>query len=208
MTHHSIRTHTKETGFTLIEVMIAMGIFTILVTIGIGAVLDTIRQHHSSQNARAVMDSLNFVMDDMASTVRLSQNVRCLASGETFPVFTTPTDPVIPESCPNLTGAHNEIVLNDQSGNHVMYAISVPTPSDPASHIYKLRGEDPSKAQLVSPPEVSMDYSHSGFFVHGAEAGDGSQPTVTIRLAGTISYQGVNSKFAIETTVTLRSLDS
>lgn len=187
--------------------MIAMAIFTILVTIGIGSVLNAIQQHHTSRDTRTVMDSLNFLMEDMARTIRLGQNVHCFISGESTPTFSTDTDPVVPQDCALPTDAHNEIMLNDQNGRHVTYIISTPGSSG-TSGVYKQKGDVAGSAQLVSPPEVKIDFARSGFTVRGATTGDSSQPTVLIRLAGTITYKNTDSTFALETTVTLRALDS
>ncbi len=213
MTYHSQKMkgkHGGQRGFTLVEVMISMTIFTVLVTIGIGAILDAIQQHHVTENTRVVMDNLNFVMEDMARNIRLGENIHCAAStGETMPAFVTPTDPVVPESCPLPTNAHNLVWFNDQNGDHVAYYISPGNPpTDPNSHIYKVKGDSFSDMQLVSPPEIAINYAESGFTVRGAEPGDGTQPTVLIRLVGTATYKGINSNFSIETTVTLRGLDS
>jgi prepilin-type N-terminal cleavage/methylation domain-containing protein len=207
----TLSSHKKntQTGFTIIEVMIAMAIFTILVTIGIGSVLNAMQQHKSSENTRTVMDNLNFVMEDMARNIRLGQNIHCFVAGEAAPSFASDTDPVVPQDCALPTDAHNQIMFNDQNGQHVMYVISVPSTTGGAgSGVYKQKGDDPTKAQLISPPQVVMDFYRSGFTVQGAPAGDGAQPTVLIRLAGTVTHKGIESKFAIETTVTLRALDS
>ena len=210
MIYHARTKKNKEKGFTLIEVMIAMGIFTILVTIGIGAVLDAIQQHHASENVRTVMDNLNFVMEDMARNIRLGQNIQCVASGETFPVFVTPTDPVVPEDCApgGTTVAHSTIIFNDENGNHVMYQIA-PTVADPTiANIYKLKGDVYGNRQLISPPEVAINFAQSGFIVRGSLSTDNTQPTVLIKLTGTVTYKGIPSAFSIETTVEPRGLDS
>ncbi len=182
------------------EVMIAMTIFTIIVTIGIGAVLDTIRQHYATQNSRTVMDSMNFIMEDMVRNIRLGYNMRC---GETAPLGTDGS--VIPLSCPLTTDPHNVLSFNDLNGNLVTYAIVPPSLGDP-SKILKQKGAD--APEVITPPEVEMDWANSGFTVRGAEVGDRAQPIVVIRLSGTIHYKTTTSTFAIESTAAIRALDS
>ena len=213
MQYYSRKKKDTQKGFTLVEVMISMTIFTVLVTIGIGAILDAIQQHHVTENTRVVMDNLNFVMEDMARNIRLGSNIHCAAAlGETYPTFSTPTDAVVPESCPAASDAHNFIWFNDQDGKHVAYYLSpshpVTDPSDPNGHIYKIKGDLSTNRQLVTPPDINIDYAKSGFTVRGAVAGDRAQPTVLIRLVGTATYKGIPSDFSIETVVTLRGLDS
>lgn len=200
----------KNSGFTIVEVMIAMAIFTILVTIGIEAVLGAMQQHKSSQGVRTVMDSLNFAMEDMARNIRLGTNIRCETAGDTDD-FDPTTLAVLPKNCP--TGS-NKIFFNDLKGNHLAYSITLGPPFDsgPGHQIAKQQGDDPLAAQIISPPEVSLDTTLSGFTVRGAlpsgTTGDNGQPTVVIRLAGKVNDQGVESKFAIQTSVVLRSLDN
>ncbi len=195
------KTISREKGFTIVEVMIAMAIFTVIVTIGIGAVLDTIRQHYVTQNTRTVMDSLNFVMEDMVRNIRLGTNMRCGADS-----LLDADGNVVALSCPSDSYAHNVLSFNDLNGNLITYTVSIPSATDGPSEIFKKKGTDaPGR---VTPPEVEMDFADSGFTVRGAEPDDGVQPTVVIRLSGTIKYKDVNSKFAIQTTVTPRGLDS
>ena len=192
-------THTSR-GFTIIEVMIAMAIFTVVVTIGIGSVLDAINQHYATENLRTVMDSLNYVMEDMARNIRLGTPPHCgmLGAGAT-------TGIVAPLSCPLASDPHNIISFNSQDGTVVTYEI-MPASGSTLSTIVKQKGT--GAPQRVIPKEVEMDWANSGFTVRGAEAGDGAQPTVVIRLAGTIRFKNTSSKFAIETTATQRALDS
>ncbi len=183
--------------------MVAMSIFLILVTAGIGAVLTAMNQHKATENLRAAMDNLNFVMEDMARNIRLGSNIYC---GTTDPTF-GPGGAVTPADCP---GGLNRIVFNDLHGNHVTYTISLPSATLPfvPNAVYKRTGDVAGSDQQISSPEVVLDFAHSGFTVRGSAPSDGAQPTVVIRLAGTVTYKNLSTPFAIETTVALRQLDS
>lgn len=200
----------ENAGFTLIEVMIAMAIFTVIITIGIGAVLGAMAEHRKSQDLRTVMDNLNFTMEDMVRNIRLGTNIRCEGTGDSD-VYDTTTNAVTPENCPD---GSNKIFFNDFQGNHVSYTITLGPPfgSGPGHQVVKQNGDDSSAAQIISPSEVVIDTARSGFTVRGAlpsgSAGDLGQPTVVIRLAGTVTTQGQSTTFALQTTVALRALDS
>ena len=209
-----------ESGFTLIEVMIAMAIFTIVVTIGIGAVLDTITQHRNTENARGVMDNLNFIMEDMARNIRLGTDIHCALA--TDGVYVDPTTGAItPQNCPGTFGAvgSNKIIFKDLTRRkNITYTISAPIGTTP-SQIYKQIDDTSSGSLVLGVPElitstnVKMDFQLSGFTVRGAEpttlgTGDQAQPTVVIRLAGVMTYKGIDTKFAIQTTTAIRPLDS
>ena len=185
-------------GFTIIEVMISMTIFMVLVIVGMGAVLDAISEHKQSENISTTMDNLNFVMEDIARNIRLGSNFDCgpVVSG----VAPTPTD------CPNPLSASNILSFDDLNGQVLTYTISNPAALVDPNMVLKSVGTAPY--QVISPPEVTIDFAKSGFTVRGSLPGDDAQPSVVIRLAGYVTYNNIKSNFAIETTVTPRALDS
>lgn len=194
-------------GFTLVEVMVAMAIFTVVIIVGIGAILDATTQHNRIRSYRSVMDGMNFVMEDMARNIRLGSSVRCVTSsnGSVAP-YDLGTFDVYPASC---TGGSNKIVFNGVNHDPITYMISPVSPSP----IYKQvdTGGNIGAPRVITPPEVTIDPTRSWFIVRHAEPigqNDFGQPTVTILLAGTVTLKGVPAPFAIQTTVTLRQLDS
>ena len=60
----------KKSGFTIIEMMIAIAIFLIVVMIGMGALLNDNAIHRKTQNTRSIMDNLSFIMEDMSRNIR------------------------------------------------------------------------------------------------------------------------------------------
>jgi prepilin-type N-terminal cleavage/methylation domain-containing protein len=198
-------------GFTIIEVMIALAIFTVIVTIGIGAVLDATSQHARTQNIRTVMDDLNFVMEDMSRNIRLGSEIRCVFPGNDVPYpgyVDSTTGKILTADCPtsvppSVPFGSNKIILKSVDGaTRITYVISQ------TDGVVKQIGDNPIDAKSITPPEVVMDIQKSGFTVHGSAEGDQTQPMVTIRLAGTIKFKDGDSNFSIETTVVLRALDS
>ncbi len=57
-------------GFTLIEVMVSVSIFTIIVTVGIVALLTINNAYRKSQTQRQAIDSLTFMMESMSRRIR------------------------------------------------------------------------------------------------------------------------------------------
>ena len=105
-------------GFTLIEIMIAITLFTAIMIIGTGAVLQTNLIHKKSQTMRSVMDNLNFIMEDMVRNLRLGSDYECpspiLPPNQISTLFThTPTD------CANNTS----IVFKSVDGSPIIYSL-------------------------------------------------------------------------------------
>jgi prepilin-type N-terminal cleavage/methylation domain-containing protein len=60
----------KETGFTLPELLVAMGLFLIVVTIATGAFVQSLRTQRAAVELIAVNDNANIILEQMAREVR------------------------------------------------------------------------------------------------------------------------------------------
>jgi prepilin-type N-terminal cleavage/methylation domain-containing protein len=67
---HQIQSHK---GFTLMEVMVAVSIFAIVVTVGIGALLTINNNYKKAQTSRQAVDSLTFILESMSRSIRTAQ---------------------------------------------------------------------------------------------------------------------------------------
>lgn len=194
-------------GFTIIEVMIAMTIFTVLVVVGIGAVLDATTEHYRTDNMRVAMDNMNFIMEDIARNIRLGSNIHCVPVSVADPYQITD-----PESCDS---GSNVVTFKSLDGSQLVYEIT--SPNDPVQPNQIRKSSDagltwqyltPTDSTVAGSGQIKIDFDKSGFTVRGAEPNDGLQPYVIIRLAGTVTYKGIPSNFSIQTTVEQRQLDS
>ena len=178
----------KIGGYTIIETMIAVSIFLIVVTIGMGALLNSNSIHQKSQDTRAIMDNLSFIMEEMSKNLRLGYDYS--PNGETQQITFTP--PVV-----NNDGGTPKWSYKIESGN-------------------VLKSTDPSKndswVQLNSfdsfnKSGVRINESLSGFIVSGTSPIDTVQPFVIIKLVGTISSRGTTTPFNLQTSVSQRLID-
>ncbi|MEI6316194.1 MAG: type II secretion system protein [bacterium] len=194
----------KQHGFTLVETMVSMTIFSVLVVYGLGSVLTAISQHERSQNMSNVMDNLNFILEDMSRNIRLGTNFHCFAPDESGTgVDGSGHVNVVPQDCQLGVGS-NEIVFQSVSGVAITYLIA-PVGGVGQVQIQKIVGN--GTAQILTPTYVIIDSSKSGFIVYGAPQGDGLQPVINISLSGKVTYRGTDSSFSIQTTVASRPLD-
>lgn len=188
---------TKQSrGFTLIEVMIAVALFTIIMTIGIGAVLNSNNNHKKTQTQRQVIDNLSFIMEDMSRNLRLGSAYHC---GDVTVGIEDPLDCQFGQTLAfePMTG------VPGNATDQVVYGIT----SD--GTIIKSTDAG-ATAKNLTPPEVLIDPLRSGFTVIGAapySSGDRVQPRAIIRLSGKVVYQNLESEFNLETAVTQRLID-
>ena len=206
----------NQKGFTLVEVMIAVGLFVVVMVFGIGSVLSTNSAHKKSQSQRAINDNLSFVIEDMSRNIRLGSNYRCpIGLGSINPVddysFEVSTIDAQGQDCvegneglslsfdPMNANFDDPSDTTDQMGyvifNDAIYKTSAST-YDGSVHTF-IR---------VTPPEVVIDEFKSGFTVIGTES-PGTQPRVIVRLSGTVTYKNITTPFDIQTTLSQRLLE-
>lgn len=188
---------TNCSGFTLIEMMISAGLFTIIILIGIGAVLTVTSVHKKNQKLRSVVDTISFAMEDMARNARLGSMYNCGGMGDCPPWgYEFSFEEVYGNQTPNDGDEFVYRMVQSQNGNYYTLEKSE----------FGLTSADSDFYQLL-PREVEVDMDKSGFMVQGSVAGDNIQPYVRIRLAGEIDYRGVKTPFVLETTISQRQID-
>jgi prepilin-type N-terminal cleavage/methylation domain-containing protein len=79
----------KIKGFTLVEVMVAVSIFSIVVTIGMGALMSTIRANRKIQAKREITNGLALAMETMSRRLRLA-DPGSISVGTNFVTFWDP----------------------------------------------------------------------------------------------------------------------
>ena len=192
-----------NSGYTIIETMIAISLFLIIVTIGMGSLLNANFLHRKSQDIRSVMDNLSFIMEDMSRNLRTGYNYHCGdGSG----------DINVSSNCDNEGLIAFESTTGDETIDTDQWVYKIESPlGDDVFNIYKSTagGEVGSFVQL-NPPEVKIDSISSGFTVIGAEVGDTEQPFITIRLTGIITSRSNESPipFSLQTSVSQRLIDT
>ncbi len=192
----------SESGFTLIEVMISIGLFTVIMIIGITAILGVNNTYRKSRTMRSAVDNLSFVMEDMARNIRLGTNYRCVMSPED-------TNPIDIEDTLDGTNCRGiafqpfwDPVLGDPS-DQVIYYIDAETES-----IFKSLEGDLSTSDAMNSVDIKIDEEVSGFTIFGASTNtDGEQPSVRIILSGSAVVAGNTTEFHLQTTVSQRLLD-
>ena len=68
-------------GFTLVEIMVSVAIFTIIITVGMGALVTITRSYQVTQNEKLVHDGLNYALESMTRELRLGESYLAGASG-------------------------------------------------------------------------------------------------------------------------------
>lgn len=169
-------------GFTLVEIMTAISLFIIVMTISMGSIISVFDADRKSKSVRAVLGNLNLAVETMAREMRFGKNYHC---GEG--TITTP------QNCP--------------SGDDIMGFLS----SDDLQIVYRQNGSVIEKSTdnepyvAVTAPEVTVE--SLTFYVLGAGTANQLQPKVLISVKGTAGVDEGKTDFAIQTLVSQRVLD-
>lgn len=209
MTFFSMNKNIKKQnkGFTLLELMVSIGIFLVIITIGIQAMLNTGNNYHKTQDLRSSMDGMSFVMEEMARNIRLGSHYHCKA-------FTGSME--LPQDCSTLS--ENALSLAFENVDGTPYDETGANLED--QFIYRFsevdgfgkieKSVDGGDTFLdITPIDVDIDLSKSGFSVFGSETPDDLlQPSVLIRISGTVLTKTTSTNFSIQTTVSQRAIES
>lgn len=215
-------------GFTLIEMIVSLGVFSIVVTTAIGAMFVVLSTNQQLQSEQNVMTNLGFALDGMTREIRTGFNYYC-ASASNY-------------GAPTVTGSllvrnifNNARNIDDELGDRVSDCatgraigatlqgvaffeggMSITGTADRILYFYDataktiMRRVGGGAAQsIISSGLVIEDVQ---FYVTGSNTlreliPNADQPTVTIYIEARESAASTAKTYKLQTTVTQRTLD-
>lgn len=187
-------------GYTIIETMISISLFLIIVTMGMNALLNANVLLNKAKDARAIMDNLTFIMEDMSRNIRTGDQYKCSADLS----FSNPATDTL--SC--ITGG---TISFRESITGARWAYSIV--SYDGGQTFKIRKTTDASATPAIWVDLTDEGIHlsnvSGFSVLGARPlpGDTQQPFVNIRLVGEMRYKNVVTPFALQNSISQTTID-
>lgn len=188
-----------EQGFTLVELIVSMGLFIVVVFGTTSALLTMLDASRKAQAMRTAMEGLGFALDDVARTVRVGWDYRCVNTGS------PPLDEILTFAACGTNGGVNLLIETDKGT--VRYTITEANGSvkgDIKKTFAPYGGTtDPAYTNLVlTPPEMSI--TDAKFYVLG-DPSTGDQPRVVIVVKGIAGDKvGFQSEFLVQTSVAAR----
>ena len=169
-------------GFTLIEIIVSVTIFTIVMLIAVGAVLNAVQANRKAQTLNVVINNLNLAFESMIRDIRTGSEYRdngCGAAGE----------------C---------IRFKDKQGRTVTYSF-IRTGSGATLQTYIEKGPNnlPEAGRITS-EEVILE--EATFELAGEGDNDGPE-VILLHLKGYAGNERTKSAFNIQTLITSRTLD-
>jgi len=173
----------KKSGFTLIEMLVAISVFSIIMTIVLGAILSLDYVQKRTASIRAVQDNLSYALGIMSREIRTGRN---------YLVY-------------NDSG-YDGIEFENAQGGTVIYAFTNDIGSPDVYRNRVLRddqGNAPAVWIPVTDEKVTIDYLN--FDIRDSFPND--QPLVIIKLGGSMGSGKTASDLELQTTVSQRIPD-
>jgi prepilin-type N-terminal cleavage/methylation domain-containing protein len=185
-------------GFSLIELLVSMTIFSVVMTMAAGTLLVLLDANAKAQNKQQILNNLTIAIDSMSREIRTGYNYFCASSAPSSP----PAEDVEQDCSP---GQYLAIV---EAGDSLTRGAALPRIE------YRYNGSEQSIERRLpggswQPITASnTDITNAQFIVTGTAGGDDEQPTVTIFIQGQAGQLAeTDVEFEIQTSVTQRPLD-
>lgn len=169
-------------GFTLIELMVALSIFIIVMTISMGSILGVFDANRKSRSLKTVLNNLDLAVESMAKEMRFGKNYHCGSGTVT-----------VPQNC--------------SGGGTLMSFLS----SDNVQITYSLNNQAIEKQVgsgiyiAVTAPEIVID--GLTFYTLGAGTSNTLQPKVIMIIKSHAGTGKGRTDLTLETLISQRALD-
>lgn len=175
----------ENRGFTLVELLIAVSLFIMVVTISLGAMLSIFDANKKARSTKTVVDNLNLSIENMARTVRFGSNYYC---GSSSNIYAT-----------NNCSAGGSSLSVTFEGKRIIYSWDSNNKSITRSY-------DGGTAESITSVDTTID--KLTFYVYGSTAGDNIQPYVSAVIYGYVGTKPTSqANFSIQTLMSQRTLD-
>jgi prepilin-type N-terminal cleavage/methylation domain-containing protein len=179
----------KKNGFTMIEMLVAVAIFAIVITMIMGTIVTIVDASRKSRTMSEVMNNLNFSFESMTRTLKTAKSIDPSTGGDTIIAIDQNdrriTYKFYDSSDNNHGGIEKQVDEPDGSGGYISG-----TP-------------DPITAADLKLSSWKIDLIYSG---SGAGTG-GNQPRVFFSVKGRVeTAKGIYSEFDLQSTVSQRQL--
>src|SRR3989338_7812955 len=185
-----------QRGFTLVEMIVAFGIFAVIMVISVGSLLSLIEANHKAQTLKTIVNNLHFAFENMSRNIRTGHNYHC-GSGSVS----------VSADCANDPGI--QLAFRDKDNDYVVYrwnnAAIERSQVDNSVPFAETEVLKDANFIPITAPEITLE--QLSFYVDGTRTDDGEQPRVLIMAKGSMKGKSkVTSRFDIQTLVSQRAL--
>lgn len=196
----------KNRAFTLIELMVATTIFTIVMLMGVGSLVSSSNYAKRAQKLQIAVDNVNFAMESITREIRMGTHYYCGNS------YTMSKNDVATHDCGNggiIAFTPQQVDANSPS--RVGYYKADRIVNGVVNGSTLNRCEYTTSNNCIPIVSIDVNVEGMGFYVVGSDlptnTTDKRQPSVRILMKGTISINGVDVPFALQSMASQRSAE-
>lgn len=219
---HITATRPKNTkGFTLIEMLVSVGLFSIVMLVAVAAILSIIGNNKKAQGINNVANNLNFAVESMVRDMKTGFFYKCPASNGVYPatggwpISKATFSEAIQDLCTG-TGAHDTVAFFstlDGEAIPVEYKFIPPSgtvgsPNYIPGYIIKRSGTSPSAPYTELTSKTDVDIQNMKMYITSPIPGTHAQPGIFLIITGKarISDNQVTN-FGLQTFISQRILN-
>lgn len=194
----------KNQGFTLIEMLVAVGLFSVVMLVSVAAILSIIGNNKKAQGINNVVNNLNFAIESMVRDMKTGFLYKC---GGAWPITQT-----IDGLCPSSTSPVDKVAFFSTltgTPTAVEYSFVAPTTENGVyipGHIVKRIAPNTNSVDLTSKSDV--DIQSVKMYVSSPTPGSGSQPGIFLIITGKANIlEDEVTEFGLQTFISQRILN-
>lgn len=170
-------------GYTLLELIVAVGIFSLIMLAVTSAYLSLIKLDRETRAVNDIINNLSFAVDSMGREMRTGSRYDCSPSSDTDTVLDNCTQGTL-------------FQFRDSSGRTVRYFLSN------GQIIARINGVDAA----ITDPRITI--TNLLFYVRGAASSDTTQPQVLVTIKGGVPVSATRTaSTSVQVSATQRLLD-
>jgi prepilin-type N-terminal cleavage/methylation domain-containing protein len=181
-------------GFTLVEIMVALAIFGLVVTMALSSLFTLSESNRKAQVSRQALDNVDLILDDMIREARFGKNFHC-------DVMTGSLDK--PLDC--ASGASSFALTRLDTNDIVVYrTLVVNGKTVITKHVIHNGISDPS--QIITADGI--DIALLKFYVKGSKENDAIHSRVFLTMRANLKEGNASTTINFQTTISQRSPDN
>ncbi len=186
-----------QRGFTLVEMIVAVGLFAVVMLISVSTLLALVNANRKAQALQSVINNLNVAVDGMVRSVRMGSLYHCGSGG----TYNTPTDCALGDTFLAFQPFHAGATAVDP------WLYWFAEDENGIGRLFKSESGSISGGVPITSPDVLIESVN--FYVIGSTRGDSVQPKALIVIKGTAggTKVGVRTTFHVQATAVQRVLD-
>lgn len=195
----------KKRGFTLVEMLVAIAVFMIVMTVAVGSLISIIDANRKAQAIKNVVNNINFALESISKDMRVGTKYSCY-DGTGYVGDCTGVGGI---GVKYLSGK-----LDPGGTNYVVHYRFFPNPNSGEGNIQRCMNTDYNSAcvswESLTAPVDNVKITNMKFYVLGSGTvslplASKKQPRVIITLEGVAgTKESIKTSFNIQTTVSQR----